>query len=212
MANLITIARFPLLILVILLLYTPSPTARLVNVGLMVLLIAMDSLDGMVARARKEVSLLGSVLDIMADRSVEQVMWVVYAHLGLVSVAVPIIFILRGIVVDALRAVDVGAGHTPFGATQSRVGAWIVGSPWMRSTYGVVKLLAFAGLALTHALMAYAERGAVATGTADTVWLVFRVVSWVAVGFCLTRGMPVILESFARLRAKGAASGAQRKA
>lgn len=209
MANLITIARFPLLILIILLLYTPSPAVRLVSVALMVLLIAMDTIDGMVARARKEVSLLGSVLDIMADRSVEQVMWVVYAHLGLVSVAVPIIFILRGIVVDALRAIDVGEGQTPFGATQSRVGSWIVGSPWMRSSYGVVKLLAFTGLALTHALMAYAARGVVAEGTAETVWLVFRVVSWVAVVFCLTRGLPVIIESFARLRAKGRAPGAQ---
>ncbi len=202
MANLITIARFPLLILVIVLLYLPSPDARLASAALTALLIGMDSLDGIVARARQEVSLLGSVLDIMADRSVEQVMWVVYAHLGLVSVAVPIIFILRGIIVDALRAVSVGEGQTPFGATRSRLGGWLVGSSWMRSSYGLVKLLAFVGLAVTHALMAYAEQGVLAQATANTVWLAFRVVSWVAVAFCLARGLPVMIESFAWLRTK----------
>ncbi len=208
MANLITVARFPLLILIILLLYMASPVARLVSVALLGLLIAMDSLDGIVARARNEVSLLGSVLDIMADRSVEQVMWVVYAHLGLVSVAVPIIFILRGIVVDALRAVHVGEGQTPFKATNSPIGAWIVSSPWMRSSYGIVKFLAFSGLALTHALMAYADRGAVAASSASTVWLVFRILSWVAVAFCITRGLPVIVESFAWLQTKRPSSQA----
>jgi CDP-diacylglycerol---glycerol-3-phosphate 3-phosphatidyltransferase len=205
MANLITVARFPLLILIIVLLYLPSPIARLVSVALLGLLIGMDSLDGIVARARKEVSLLGSVLDIMADRAVEQVMWVVYAHLGLVPVAVPIIFILRGIIVDALRAVHVSEGQTPFTATRDRIGSWIVGSPWMRSSYGIVKLLAFAGLALTHALLAYASVGAVSTAVADTVWLVFRVLSWVAVAFCIARGAPVVIESLAWLRARDAA-------
>jgi CDP-diacylglycerol--glycerol-3-phosphate 3-phosphatidyltransferase len=209
MANLITIARFPLLILIILLLYMPSPVARLISVALLGLLIGMDSLDGLVARARNEVSLLGSVLDIMADRSVEQVMWVVYAHLGLVSVAVPIIFILRGIIVDALRSVHVGEGQTPFTATQTRIGSWIVGSPWMRSSYGIVKLFAFAGLALTHALMAYVSRGTVAEGSANIVWMVFRILSWIAVAFCITRGLPVIVESFAWLQAKSRPPRAQ---
>jgi len=70
MANWITIARFPLLMVVVLLLYTSSPSLGLLSALLIAILIAMDSVDGLVARARDEVSLLGSVLDIMADRSV----------------------------------------------------------------------------------------------------------------------------------------------
>ena len=103
MANLITIGRFPVLIAIILLLYAPSPSARVTSAVLLILVIAMDSVDGIIARARDEESLLGSVLDIMVDRSVELVMWVCYADLGLIPVAIPIIYIVRGTIVDALR-------------------------------------------------------------------------------------------------------------
>lgn len=202
MANLITISRFPLMLLIILLLYTASPVARLVSTVLLPILIGMDMLDGLVARARREVSLLGSVLDIMTDRSVEQVMWVVFAHMSLVSVAVPIVFILRGAIVDSLRAVHVGEGQAPFSATRTRLGRFIVGSPWMRSSYGIIKLLAFTGLALAHTLFAYAAQGVVSQGIADTVWLIFRILSWIAVAFCILRGLPVVIESSAWLRSK----------
>ncbi len=208
MANIITLARFPLLILIIVLLYIESPTARLISAVLVVLLIVMDMLDGLIARARDEDTLLGSVLDIMADRSVEQVMWVVYAHLGLISVAIPIIFILRGVIVDSLRAAQMGGETTPFKVTQSRIGSWVVGSPWMRSSYAIVKLLSFAGLALTHALIAWAARGVVAGGIVETTWLIFRILSWVATAFCIVRGLPVVIESYSALQAKnGAAHG-----
>lgn len=202
MANLVTIARFPLLIAIILMLYSPSPELRVLSAALLLLLIGMDSLDGMLARARDEESLLGSVLDIMADRSVEMVMWVVYAHLRLVAVAIPIVFIIRGVVTDALRAVHVGEGQTPFGAMQSPVGKWIVASPWMRSSYAIVKMLAFTGLALTHGLLAYAERGVLAPDIAETSWLIFRVMAWIATVFCIVRGLPVVIESVSWLRSK----------
>ncbi len=205
MANIITLARFPLLILVILLLYMESPIARLISAALVVLLIAMDMIDGLIARARHEDNLLGSVLDIMADRSVEQVMWVVYAHLGLISVAIPIIFILRGVIVDSLRAAQIGGEKTPFQVTQSPIGRFVVASPWMRSSYGVIKMLSFTGLALAHALLAYVALGAVADGVADTVWLIFRILSWIATAFCIVRGLPVIIESYSALQAEDSA-------
>ena len=200
MANLITIARFPLLLLIVLLLYATTPLARLATVVLLVVLIAMDSLDGIVARRRGEVSLMGSVLDIMADRAVELVLWVCYAHVGLVPVAVPIIFVLRGTVVDALRSVYVSAGTAPFKGMRTSLGSWLVGSPVMRSTYGVAKMLSFTGLALTHSLSAYASRGAVGASAVETVHLMFTVTTWIAVGFCLARGAPVIIEALPFLR------------
>ena len=199
-ANRITIARFPLLLLIVLLLYSLSPLARLATVPLMVVLIAMDSLDGIIARRRGEVSLMGSVLDIMADRAVELVLWVCYAHLGLIPVAVPIIFVLRGTIVDSLRSLHVSAGTAPFKGMRTSLGSWLVGSPVMRSTYGVAKMLSFTGLALTHALSAYASRGAVGSGPVDTIHLVFVVTTWIAVVLCLARGAPVIIEALPPLR------------
>jgi len=133
----------------------------------------MDTIDGLVARSRHAEALLGSVLDIMTDRSVELVMWVVYAHMGLVPLAIPIIFIIRGTVVDALRAVGVKQGTTPFGTTTSRIGSFLVGSPYMRSTYGIAKALAFTLLALTAALDTYLLMGRGSIQTANTTYHIY---------------------------------------
>ncbi len=199
MANIITVSRFPLLFLIVIMLTLPSAGARLATVPLVVLLILMDTIDGLVARSRHEESLLGSVLDIMTDRSIELVMWVVFAHMRLVPLAIPIIFIIRGTVVDALRAVGVKQGTTPFGSTTSRIGSFLVGSPFMRSSYGIAKALAFTLLALTAALNTYVEIGRGSIQTVNTIHLVAMVFSWIATAFCVVRGLPVIIESFAGL-------------
>jgi len=199
MANIITVSRFPLLFLIVIMLTLPSAGARLTTVPLVVLLILMDTIDGLVARSRHEESLLGSVLDVMTDRSVELVMWVVFAHMRLVPLAIPIIFIIRGTVVDALRAVGVKQGTTPFGSTTSRIGSFLVGSPFMRSSYGIAKALAFTLLALTAALNTYVEIGRGSIQTVNTIHLVAMVFSWIATAFCVVRGLPVIIESFAGL-------------
>jgi CDP-diacylglycerol--glycerol-3-phosphate 3-phosphatidyltransferase len=203
MANIITIARFPLLILVVLVLYAEHPLVQLVAVPLMALLIALDTIDGVVARHRREVSALGSVLDIMADRTIELVLWICYADLRLVPVMIPIIFVIRGTVVDSLRGFTVGAGQAPFSAMRTRVGRWLVVSPFMRTPYGLAKLASFAGLALTRSLMIYAGRGAVSPGTAQASLVVFSITSWIAVAFCLARGVPVVVEALPALSRQG---------
>jgi phosphatidylglycerophosphate synthase len=200
MANVITIARLPVLLLIVACLYGPNPWVRLAAVPLVGLLILMDSLDGAVARARKEVSLIGSVLDIMVDRAVELVLWICYADLRLVPLVIPLTFVLRGTIVDSLRSVHVGAGQTPFKSMRTPWGGWLVGSPLMRTTYAVSKLVAFAGLALTHALIAFSEMGAVSAGVVHWSKLIFGLTSWLAVILCLARGIPVIIEALLPLR------------
>lgn len=198
MANLITLARFPLLIVIVLLLYASSPWVRLASVAALVLVILLDTVDGVVARRRHEVSLMGSVLDIMADRSVELVLWICYAHLHLIPVAIPVIYVLRGTVVDSLRSVHVGAGTAPFKSMRTGLGRWLVGSPFMRTSYAVSKLLAFTGLGLTNGLQAFAARGFVSGEIAGTCLWVANVFAWISVAFCLARGVPVIVEAFPR--------------
>ena len=200
MANLITLARLPLLILIVGLFASPSPVARLITVPLLVLLIVMDTLDGMVARRRHEVSLMGSVLDIVVDRAVELVLWVCYGYYRLIPLAIPIIYILRGTIVDGLRSVGVSEGQAPFKTLRTDVGKWLVGSPWMRSSYGITKGFAFGFLAITHALNAYVARNAAAPSTASTLGILANVLSWVAVALCLARGLPVVVEALPRLR------------
>jgi CDP-diacylglycerol---glycerol-3-phosphate 3-phosphatidyltransferase len=203
-ANLITVARLPLLVGIVLCLYSPNPILRLITVPLLVVLIAMDSVDGIIARRRGEESILGSVLDIMVDRVVELVLWVVYAHLGLIPVAVPIIYIMRGTIVDSLRNMSSASeGTAPFNTLHTPLGAWLVGSPWMRSTYGISKLISFSGLALTHTLAAYAVRGVVSENTVSLALVIFNITTWISVVFCLVRGFPVIIEKLLQYSANG---------
>lgn len=188
MANVITLARLPLLALVVILLYQPNSGPRFAAAGLVILLILMDTLDGVVARALKQESLIGSVLDIAADRTVELLLWVVYADLNLIPVVIPLLVIARGVFVDALRSVAPSRGLTPFGLMRSRLGKFLVKSPWLRSPYGIAKAAAFCLLALQHGLAATA--GARMAG----VTVAAQVAAWLALAFCVTRAMPVLIE------------------
>lgn len=189
LANIITLSRIPVLVLIILLLYQPTATPRLIAAPLIILLIVMDSFDGVIARKRGETSVLGSVLDIAADRAVEYVMWVVFAHLCLISVVFPLIVLLRGTFVDAVRAVAPSKGLSPFEMMRSSVGRFLVKSPWLRTSFAVVKAVAFFFLALTHGL------SAVGSSALATVNVIAQVCAWLALLLCLLRGIPVLIEA-----------------
>lgn len=189
LANWITLSRIPLLGIVIALLYGASATAQLIAAPLILVLILMDTLDGVLARARGETSLLGSVLDIAADRAVEYALWMVFAHLRLIPVAIPLIVVIRGTFVDSVRSVAPARGLKPFELMRSKVGRFLVGSPWLRAPFGVAKAVAFILLALAHGLNTL---GHVAAGG---VALAAQIASWIAVAFCLARGLPVLIEA-----------------
>jgi CDP-diacylglycerol--glycerol-3-phosphate 3-phosphatidyltransferase len=181
------------------LLYVGSPTIQVITAGLVVILILMDTLDGVVARYRQEEGMLGSKLDIAVDRIVEQVMWVVYADLNLISVAIPIIFIIRGGLVDTVRSFSLIWGETSFGMMQTKWGRRLVASGFMRSLYGLSKAAAFCLLALALGLRGLWE-GTPRAGTAETVWIVAVALSWIATAICVIRGAPVLLEAPSLLR------------
>lgn len=199
MANAITLARLPVLVGVVVLLYTGNPQVRIATAGLVLILILMDTIDGIVARRRREVGMLGSKLDIAVDRIVELVMWVVYAHLNLISVAIPIIVIIRGGLVDTIRSFSLVWGQTSFGMMQTRWGRWLVGSGFMRSLYGFSKAAAFCLLALTLGLKGIWTDPETARW-ADGVGFVAVGLSWIATALCIIRGVPVLFEAPTLLR------------
>ncbi len=189
LANWITLSRIPLLGIIIALLYTHSAVAQLITAPLILLLILMDTFDGVLARARGETSLLGSVLDIAADRAVEYALWVTFAHLRLISVLIPLTVVIRGTFVDSVRSVAPARGLKPFDLMRSRLGRFLVGSPWLRTPFGVAKATAFILLALAQGLATLGHPAA------RSVSFAAQVASWVAVAFCLARGLPVLIES-----------------
>lgn len=197
LANWITLSRFPLLLLTVLILYFGSSWIRLAGVALLFLGLMLDTVDGAVARKRGQTSLFGSVLDIAADRTYELVLWVCFADLGMIPVAIPLIIIARTTLTDAFRSIGVGQGTAPFAQHRTALGRFLVGSTWMRTGYAVTKVTTFCGLTLALAFSGFPADTRIAQ-LVPMMMNVLRVVAWLAVVFCVFRGLPVIVSSLRR--------------
>ena len=192
MANLITLARFLLLFLLVGLIYGASPGWQLVNAPLLMVIMALDALDGYVARRRGETSTFGSIFDIAVDRVVELVLWVALGHVGLVPMWVAMVFIIRGVMVDAIRYAAITRGASAFGMMRTRWGRFLVAGRFMRGLYGGVKAATFGWVLLLQPLAALApEAWSRWSGSAT---LVTGTLVGLCVGLCLLRGLPVLIE------------------
>ncbi len=163
MANLITAARVVLLFITVGFIYLGwpqngqkgDPIWLLVATVLTLVVFIADAIDGVVARARGEASELGAVIDIAGDRIVENAYWIVFAHLGLISVWFPLVQLTRSFTVDAFRTLALREGKTAFGETtmmQSKFGTWLAASRFNRGLYGSAKVVTFVWLLLQMAL------------------------------------------------------------
>ncbi|MEP6590657.1 MAG: CDP-alcohol phosphatidyltransferase family protein [Gemmatimonadota bacterium] len=197
LANWITLSRFPLLLLIVLNLYGGSPTLRLAGVALLFVGLMLDTVDGMVARRTGQTSLFGSVLDIAADRTYELVLWMVFADLTMIPVIIPLIVVARTTLTDAFRSIGIAQGIPPFDQHRSKLGRFLVGSPPMRIGYSVSKVVTFCGLALAQAFGGQPD-GSRLAALAPPMLEVFRLTAWVALTFCVFRGLPVIVANLRR--------------
>jgi CDP-diacylglycerol--glycerol-3-phosphate 3-phosphatidyltransferase len=200
MANAITVGRLILLFVAVYVLYNGGVQAIAVAAIAIGVAILLDGLDGWIARRYNETSPLGAAFDIAGDRIAENVLWVVYADLGLIPIWVPLLMLTRGILVDSLRAIGYSEGKTPFGEDnimRSPLTEWLtVGRP-MRLLYGWAKLLAFIFLG---GLVGYELRDASGTVLGDLYgWKPFRYAGWVCVWLSvvlsIVRGVPVIYDA-----------------
>ena len=73
--NLITIGRL-ILVFVVVALFQKSVYLDLLMVGLTAVILALDAVDGYVARKFKMTSDFGALFDIVGDRIVENVYWI----------------------------------------------------------------------------------------------------------------------------------------
>lgn len=191
MANLITIFRTILAFLAVSLLFKHDFYSYILAIGLTIIVFVLDGVDGYVARKFNESSKLGSVLDIMGDRIVENTYWITFAVLGWLPVCIPIIVITRSFVVDGLRSVALEKGYTAFGnlsMQDDKFGYFICCSKFSRITYAVAKALAFFLLII-----------AFTPGICSDILPVFHILgllaSFVAVEFCVIRALPVVFGS-----------------
>ncbi len=192
MANLITLTRFVLLFLLVSMAYRASPQWQLLDAPLLLLIIALDGLDGYVARRRGETSVFGSIFDIAVDRVVELTLWVVLGHLGLIPMWVAVVFIVRGTIVDSIRYGAISDGETAFGMMRSSWGRFLVAGRFMRAFYGTVKAVTFGWVLLLQPLPALVpETWAAWSGVFG---IVTNVLVLASVALCLARGLPVVIE------------------
>jgi CDP-diacylglycerol--glycerol-3-phosphate 3-phosphatidyltransferase len=199
MANLITLSRLLLLFVVVFIAYQPSSWLKLLDVPLLIFVFVTDGLDGYVARKRHETSQFGAMFDIAVDRIVELTLWVVFAHLALAPVWVPLVFVVRGSIVDAIRAQQATSVRgSPFDVMRSSVARFLVAGRFMRAFYAVMKAIAFCWLLLMQPL----------PDLMPTIWMqwswllnaVTALLIWFIVALCLARGVPVIVEFIAEQR------------
>ena len=141
-----------------------------VLIGTIVLIIALDAVDGWIARKRHETSEVGAMLDTLADRLIENTFWIYFSVSGLLPVWVPIVVMARGFLTDALQGLH-GVPQTGwrYALTRTRIS---------RAVSGVSKLLAFTSLA-SVSVFENARLETVSLGLA-----------LFAVGVCLLRGVP----------------------
>lgn len=192
MANLISLVRTLMAILVIVLLcLQPGSGVYLLCFGLTAAVIAMDALDGYVARKLGETSKAGAVIDILGDRVVEQIYWVTFLALGWLPLWIPLVVIVRGVLTDGIRSIALEQGYTAFGQQsmqQSAVGRLLVSSNFSRTAYAVAKAFAFAFLILAHTPDVFTPT------VANGIWAVGMGAAYVSVVFCVLRGLPVLVE------------------
>lgn len=196
MANLITLSRLVLLFVVIFFAYQPASWWHMANVALLIFVFVSDSLDGYVARKYGETSVFGAMFDIAVDRIVELSLWVAYLPLGLVPLWAPLVFVVRGSIVDAIRARQAGeSGKSPFELMRHPLAKWLVAGRFMRGFYATMKGIAFCWLLLIHPLPELVPGIWVDWGQA--LRLIGDALIWIIVFLCVARAVPVVLEFMA---------------
>jgi len=213
--NLVIGGRVALAFVAVGMLALDSPGLAWGAVVLTVVVIAMDGLDGYLARRLGLASELGAVVDITADRIVEHIFWIAFAVFGQVGLWVPLVVMTRSFVVDAGRGLALAHGKTAFGDStmmRSAVSRFLTGSRFMRTTYAAAKTVAFVLLGAEVAVERSWAAGAFrpAEGAFALLAGLGQAAVWVAVVLCVVRGIPVVADSRAYLVGPPADTGGRR--
>lgn len=191
--NTITVARVVLALVALGILWIDGDTIKWISFVLTIVVIWADGLDGYFARKLNQASKFGGILDIAGDRAVEMAYWICFSALHWIPVWVPLLYLVRGTFVDAVRSHAAEGGYTAFGKNtmmQSGLGKFLVASNFSRFSYAVVKAVAFCLViaAQTQIGQQYAVAG----------FAMFCV--YASCVFCVIRGLPVLFEAQAIFR------------
>lgn len=186
-ANIVSISRVFIAFVAVGLLFHHTFKSYVLSLVLTIIAFSMDAVDGYLARKLGQSSQLGAVLDIMGDRIIEAIYWIVFAVLGWIPVLFPIICVTRAFITDNIRSVALTKGMTPFGMQSSEWGKFICASKFMKTSYAVAKVAAFV-------LLTWAYIPSLSEKFANSLNLIAVILAWIAIIFCVVRAIPVVAE------------------
>ena len=179
--NTVCVVRAGLIPIAVVLLWLNNTTSRILGLTLIVISFLMDALDGYLARKLNQKTTIGSLVDVIADRITEYMLWVFFSYEHIIPVWVPLIVIPRGVLTDSTRSIAASKGVSVYDLPRSRLAKFLVTSRIMRITIGGGKLLLF--------ILA----GASMIWSIPESWIFW--LSALVVIINLSRGIPVIAES-----------------
>jgi phosphatidylglycerophosphate synthase len=192
LAHLVVLLRTAMVLLAIGMLGAASPGVRFGGLAVLSLACAMDWLDGFLARSLGIASQVGGLLDTLADRITENLLFLFLAYHHLVPLLVPVFYICRSFLADFVRALLFRRGIGGFAVQTSVLGKLFVSSKGSRVLYLLVKLAVFlaGGAVLAASSPASAEPGWVAI-VRPLVWAC----SLLATCFSLVRFVLLVYDS-----------------
>jgi len=169
----------------------------LTAVVLTVAALALDGVDGYLARRRGLETALGAKFDILGDRLVENLFFMCFAARGLVSLWVPVLFFVRGALTDFLAGLAARTGFGPAALAGARWGRSLVASRTSRAGYAALKCICFCYLGFLLAVqdIPATELGR-CFGPTGATWplATAQAITLLTVMFCFVRAIPVLWE------------------
>jgi CDP-diacylglycerol---glycerol-3-phosphate 3-phosphatidyltransferase len=169
----------------------------LTAIVLTVAAIALDGVDGYLARTRGLATALGAKFDILGDRVVENLFFTCFAASGLISLWVPVLFFVRGALTDFLSGI---VARSRFAQNQTGTKRWaeqVVTCRASRASYAALKCICFCylGFLLSVRDMALTDFNRW-FGRAGANWplATAQAITLLTVVFCIVRAIPVVWE------------------
>lgn len=194
-ANAITVYRL-LLTFIVLAIFGTNTYISIACIVTILIIFIMDTVDGVVARKKNQTSTFGAVFDIVADRIVENVFWIYFAHIELVPIWMPIVVVTRGLLTDGVRSIALTEGKAPFDMMTIPWAQALTSSRTSRSIYGVAKMVAFLLLPTVYVLQDKNAFPNIPIIVIDSFTMVSLIIAYIAVAMCLIRGIPVLIDGW----------------
>ena len=184
--NLISIFRTGLAIFLAITVFNNPENHKILNCAFWItwVVIILDGVDGIIARALKAESDFGAFFDIACDRIAELIFISLFVALQWIPFWILLVFLVRGILVDGIRGFAGKEGKTAFGKKsmmKSKIGYFLTSSRFMRFSYGAIKAIAFSLMFLVHS--------SIPQFLNLEMFLIYLMTF-----YCVIRGVPVLIE------------------